>query len=68
MLNNTQIQFTNKGNANHISTTSTINNQTTHFILNITSCMEDVFPLLITIIFLYLNLKCVPYNQGLLNK
>jgi hypothetical protein len=33
MFNSTQIQFPTKGNANHISTTSTINNQTIHLIL-----------------------------------
>jgi len=61
MLNSTQIQFTNKCSSSHIGTTSTINNQITHFFY-ITSHMEDVFPLLITIIFINLNLKCVPYN------
>ena len=43
MLNSTQIKFTNKGNASHISATFTIYNQTTHLILYISSCME-MFP------------------------
>jgi len=68
MFNNTQIHFTNKGSANHISTTSTINNQVAHLVLYITSHLEDIFLLLITIIFLDLNLKYAPYNQGLLNR
>jgi hypothetical protein len=68
MLNSTQIQFTNKSSASHISTTSTINNQTTHFVLYIASLMEYVFPSLIIFIFLDLNLTCAPYNQELFNR
>ena len=39
-----------------------------HLSLYVTTRMEDVLPLFISIIFFDLNLKCSPYNQGLLNR
>lgn len=50
MRNSTQVQFTNKGNTNYISTTSIIY-QTT-YVLYMATCMKDILPLLINIIFL----------------
>ena len=54
--------------SSHVSITSTVNNHTIHLVSYITSHMKDVFPLMITIIFIDLNMKCTPYNQGFLNR
>lgn len=65
MHNSTQVQFTSKGSTSYISIIFTIYNQTKHLVLYMATCLEDVFYLLIDILFLDLNLKYRPYNQGL---
>jgi len=40
MLNNTQVQFINKGSISYINTTSTIY----HLVLHMATSMKDIFP------------------------
>jgi hypothetical protein len=64
MLNTTQIQFLHKSTTSYISTTTSIDYHATYLVLDVTSSVKYVFPLLIYNIF-DLHVQCTPYNQGL---
>ena len=51
MLNTTQIQFLHKSITSNISTTTSINYHATYLVLDVTSSVKYIFPLLIYIIF-----------------
>jgi hypothetical protein len=55
MLNITQIQFLHKSITSYISTTTSIDYHATYLVLDVTSSVKYVFPLLICIIFFWSN-------------
>jgi predicted P-loop ATPase len=55
MLNTTQIQFIHKSITRYISTTTSIDYHATYLVLNVTSSVKYIFPLLIYIIFFDLH-------------
>jgi hypothetical protein len=63
IFNTTQIQFLHKSITIYISTTTSINYHATYLVLDMTSSVKYVFPLLIYIIFFDLHVQCTPYNQ-----
>jgi len=58
MLNTTQIQFLHNSITSYISTTTSIDYHATYLVLDVTSSVKYVFPLMIYIIFFDLHVKC----------
>ena len=56
---------TSKSITSYISTTTSIDYPATYLVLDVTSSLKYVFPLLIYIIFFDLHVQCTPYNEGL---
>jgi len=65
IYNTTQIQFLHKSITSNISTATSINYHAIYLVLDMTSSVKYVFPLLIYIIFFDLHVQRKPYNQGL---
>lgn len=61
----TLTQLSNQNYTSNISTITAINDHTTYFILDLTSSMENILPLLLHIIIFNLSIQSSPYHHDL---